>query len=111
MICQECNSECTSLSNYNAEHKMICTRCNIKRLGIYDNLRRDDLIKKLTDAHREMHCLNQNVKNVWQQMAGANQEIADLKELLRGWWWYGDGTGMTTPLKDKTKQALGNLVP
>jgi hypothetical protein len=84
----------------------------VKRLGIYDNLSKADLIKKLTDAHREIHCLNQNVKSTWQQMAGANQKIDELKQLLKHWWWYGKGTGCEGQfLMDNTKQEIGNLVP
>lgn len=62
MICEFCKEERGSVSILNDTKKFECSHCRCKRLGIYDNLSKEELINKLLTAHREMFCLKEAIK-------------------------------------------------
>ena len=111
MICDYCQQDVGSVSIYNPMHKMECSRCLCKRVGIYDHLTKEEVVAKLLIAHREMHCLSETVKSQSEMLEARTMKIDRLKTLLVKWWWYGNGTDCQGLVVGETKEAIGNMVP
>jgi hypothetical protein len=105
--CEYCGLENVSCSTYNPDHKMECSFCRSKRIGIYGDLSKEDLIKKIENTHRELHCISLNSKSAWAMLEIEQKIVRDLKEMLNRWLIYGENTNCESePLISKTKKLL-----
>ena len=105
--CEYCGIEGFSCSTYNPDHKMECSFCRSKRIGIYGDLSKEDLIKKIETTHRELHCMSLNSKSCWSMYEIEQQYTKDLKEVLNRWLIYGENTNCESePLIANTKKLL-----
>lgn len=105
--CDYCGIEGYSCSTYNPEHKMECSFCRCKRLGIYDSLSKEKIIEKLMIAHRELHCMTENSKAAWAMLDVEKQITKEMKQWLLRWLVYGENTNCQSEiLINETKLVL-----
>ena len=105
--CEYCGIEGFSCSTYNPDHKMECSFCRCKRLGIYDSLSTEKIIEKLVVAHRELHCMTENSKAAWAMLEVEQNKLIKAKECLKRWLTYGENTFCESEiLINETKQHI-----